>query len=747
MLKNKLKYLLALQCATSIYASPENKLSYINSKLEQLEKNSEETLIGIQTNLSVKDETNRQRLERAKSYFVRREFKSVASELIDFLNNQQRASFEQTLTAHYLLGESFQHLGEHARARTHYQRYIETYISFAKPKRSFLTSVVQNLLLLEKTELGSNKRSRELISSLRSLDLKPQEKAKVLFYSALTSEKFGFLSSSRELFTKAESLSDFKPQKSEILYYSAILDYQNQAKDLAKLKLKTIVENDLDPGDPYRNLAYLNLGRLYALKKNYPAAIRHLNNVDEQSIAFEQALRALIAVKDEIGRQDEAAALSEKYLLAFPHADARGNIKHYYPLLLLKANLFKKAKDQIESNLAELAGFKEWLTRINITDSKLTPELVERIVNKGKFLNQTPQVLKDALDLFAKLQDKGARLGDIRSELKSLTFHLGSIDSRSLEPLVDARAQQIVLKASQNFALGEELLNIEFELMKRYLSAEDQLRITRSKDRRALLNKKLNQESLRVDNWREWLKAQKLQFRLSKALENIRANQARLSSESYNDQRGYSEEISNKLNLSAEQITASADKTFEMIRGIQLQQLTNQGQSAFSLRYIISLTRIVSEEASFYKDKRLRFNNANDSYLDHELTKAWRHWEHVGKKLYLQAKQNHRNLVAKVASHTQAISTSNKSYKHLKDKILKVRADILSKIEENIYPIKSHYLSLIDTRKSELMKWQADLKLKSFHVNHSKREHKLSKLRQDIISSEEDLKDINLETR
>ena len=741
------KGIVGLLCFAQIATgNPEASIKVVMGHLKELESRLDSIKVSNKHTHETIKNTASDYLQEAKTLFIQNEFTAVVVTLKHYLRIVQSNSSQDHLFSQYLLGESYQNLGQTDLAIRHYLRYLAAFLNSPSKEGSKLIPVIQNLLLMmDKYSRSDRVRVAEMMSSLASLQLPEDEKSRVLFYLALSAENVKGKYFANRLFQESSQISIDPRLKAENFFYSAMIAFRENDMETAAKRFQAVVNLGRSRDTPFRHYSQLNLGRISAIKGHYSNALSYWRLVSSESRAYEESLYESIVVHQKLNQPIEAIQLSKEYLNKFPDHKNSNNVRHMQGLLYLKAGMVDDSNSSIETQLAKLKTYEEWLKRNYFGAEQLSLADVQRIITRGEFITNPPRALKKSAELFERINSLTLKLNDIRSEIRSTIFLLGSITDEDMNPSWVYRSNQIKKLFIKNVDIANILLDGEYNFYKARFTPELNQQLIRSRERREKLNKKLDSYGNKPKDWQNWIIIQNMINKLDNRLASLHEIDATLASMMLIDPRSENLDIMINMQQRSRSSQRAIIRSFEILRAKTLQDITNHSEHLAVKSLILEQSQVLYEEALTLEKVRDHYQKPHEHHMALDLNQAWAKWEFITKSLYNEILRLDETINQELSTMLADLDQKTKTYQSLLMKISKLRERIQTVLGSNSYNLLALYIDGIQRKRSQLMKWRADNQLAAYNIKTIEKQSKIDRTKVKGVNIEEDLTDLEYE--
>ena len=686
-------------------------------------------------------------LAKAKRNFTQKEYSAVVRNLNFYLNNSQKPEANDYLISQYLLGSSYQYLGQTRKSIRAYRRYLASYLTSNSKTDLNFVSAIQNILLLS-TEMNSldKKQIRELISSLASIEMPKRESSRVAFYLAMTANHKNETYFAERLFKKSKDLSSDPVLQAENLYFSAIIPFQAKDYATSEIRFKEVLSTD-SKNNKYHAYANLNIARIEAIRGNMESALSYYNRVSDELNAQEHALYESIFIHYKMRNYSQALLLSKKYVLEYKNKDRIEQSKQIIAYLETRTGNIKDARTSIEERTKAIRDFEAWLVenysekeRVNLFD-------LISIQDMGRVVSPPSRSFGRAEKLFSRMNSTLERLSNIRSEIRSTIYYIGQLRPEAYNPHWKSRSAQIENNAQAIFDQGDQLLSIEFEAYKDQMNEDLKVKLLRSQKRRAQLKKKHDNFRYNQGRWQSWVTLTKLSIKLGNLHEKLQKSLAYTRSMEFSQRKTRHIDLLADMLGRGQNLLKSINRAVEIVKSRAVRDMANQSHNAKAYKYIIDYSQITYEEAMLYSAIRDQYRGPSERHMSQDLSLAWQKWEFLVKKTF----SSNRKLAKEVRDHLtlalRNLDNSITSYDRQTNEILRHKNDLELSLGKNLARLLGHYNYAIKEKKSELVKWQADNQWSRYNIKTQIRQKEEKVFMRQEAKMEEDLYDLEYEVK
>ncbi|MBF0440441.1 MAG: tetratricopeptide repeat protein [Oligoflexales bacterium] len=715
--------------------TPEQEIQSAFSKLKNLKNSIDSSLELYKTRgLTVQKENADHIFENAKREYSSRESEATIYYLSQYLDMSQVPEHSKYFDAQYMLGKSYQELGQNKYAFRAYMRYISAYITDPDLNRTEIIDVLKHLLILSegRTKDETIKLSN-LLSGLTNIEFAPHLKHEILFYIAKSSMNIGeYPIADRWLSTIVEN--NVPPRlKSKSYFYKGFIAIDKKNYKLAEEFLLKSYDIKDESAKDFMELSAITLARLNVQAKKPNTALKYYEEFKEDSIQYRDSLYERIYVYLDMGKTGQAKESAKEYLNKFPDSPDTYQIRTIIGYLTLRDGKLDEATRYIKEADSELEKTAHWLEENYAGRSSLS---YDDIVNIKKVLNT--QIASDPLvakaeNEFKSLFDARSRLFDIRSQIRNTIYTIGRGNTAELGPGWENRSSQLRELALNVLDVGHRLISAEKELFKDKISESDKEELSFSENRRIRsLSGAIRAKRERGD-WKTWTALAEMNILMGEKHYKLKKVQAELGTATYlaesskSGDRGIQIAKIADLKKRSEKIEKGLNRAIEIIRSRQVKNLVAIGSYRILQDEIKTYASALYDEYLILDKYKDQYTGVVSKYLAEDIDNAWTKWKYVTKSLYDQAVTLDREVDSKVTLDLKKLD----AYIIKHDGLIASSNGINSRLEtflgKELNPLLVSYKEQIDKRRSMHKKWLADIIWIEYENETNKTEKELKK--------------------
>lgn len=626
------------------HLSPEELLAYLQGRLLLLkEKIKGFDQIRHRDGLGSQTEMAQLSLENAKEDFARISYRSTIRNLNNFLNWTQSPKIKDYLKAQFMLGKSYNKLGNPHKAIRAFSRYLATLATNQEHFTREAIEVIADLLkLVEKHKHRHGLELGQLMAVLTSLSVPEQQKSWILFYAGKSARIVGNSKVALYWLERAIKKTKSTRLKARARYNRGLVHlHQKQYNQAIKDFEYALAESD-DGAFDYKEWARISLARVYVHLKKPNTALSHYEEVSEQSQPYSEALFEKIYIHLALDKPKEAIIAATEYLIRFSHKNNAYQIRTIKAYLDLSAEDLKNAKSTIDIGNDRLKAISQWL-RDNYSDRTTLTHLdikgIMRVTQPE--ISQPPQV-EYGRKLFRRLEALSRRISYLRNDLRNTIFTLGRINSNQLKPDWQRRMTQLKILLTLLLETGDALAQAEHGLYQSRLTEKDKyilksahLRRQRGLSAPASFNRGRGP-------WKDWGKLGEYTLRAAKRFRQIKSLQATLANltllTSTVDVRRPDARKSEIIELQ----TQTNIMESELLRAIEIIR-SRQALTSIAMSGILPLKMLLKDQAqnlftemSILSEYRNQFLTPQQEHISSDLRENWDLWQYLLESIFEQ---------------------------------------------------------------------------------------------------------------
>ncbi|WP_132324420.1 tetratricopeptide repeat protein [Pseudobacteriovorax antillogorgiicola] len=687
-------------------------------------------------------------LEKAKQSYTQKEYIAVIRNLNFYLNTMQQPPDHDYLTAQYLLGSSYQTLGQVRKAMRAYQRFLAAFVTAEEKRNPALIPVLQNLLLMTgRLSTQEQQRIRNLISSISSLELPTLEMSRIYFYLALTAKQERDSFFAERLFKKSLKTSQDSRLSAENLYFSAMIPFQAGDYETSQARFQKIIAMSAPEAFQYRNYSYLNLGRIEAIRDHFQTALSYYNRVDPKSLAKGDAIYESVFVHFKAGQYEESLVSAISYVQNYKNRAQIERIKHLMGYLEIKIGQTNEADQSLAKRYQAIQKFERWL-RTDVSEKPAIgrADIIE-IQDRGQIVSPPPPVFTKAENLFSRINLLQSQLSDIRSEIRSSIFALGQMTPRDFNPSWYQQSHQTIVLAERVFSLSDRLLALEKDAYSQHISPKLKIQLDRSLDRRRTLKKSYQDFLYHRGRWQSWVTLADFSSQLRNIHNQLFQRLAKIRAFEHLNRDQQHHDITEEMLSRGERLTQSIQRALEIVRSRSIRDIANQSHHMGVYKFILDYSQITYEESLLMQVIRDQYHTPAEQHLSQDALYAWQKWEFLVKQLFNQNRSLDQKIRIFLTLKLSKLDESIEVYETNQRALNNLRQTLEEALGKDIGNLLAHYRTAIEEKRSEIMKWKADNQWASYTNITAKRRRSETEQSKIEAKMEEDLKDLEYEVK
>jgi hypothetical protein len=679
-----------------------------------------------------------------------REYIAVIRNLNYVLNHAPQLPQERYMRAQYMLGSSYEELKQISRAGKAWFRYLSSYTTQKGDDTLRLLEVIRRILLIQE-QLAETQRTQlqRLLADITALQMAPEIRAEIHLLAAISAihnRNYRLADSWLEKVRATKASDRLWAESSFYMGLSAM--QQGKEQDAEKIWIDVAGISD-DSLIMIRDLAALNLGRLYAARKMPKNAIQWYSKVKFPGLTTRLAAYEVTLLLAQNQQYAEASQFAQSYISKYPNAQEAQELKEKLPLLLYQAGHLDLAETKMRDRDRALTELKEWLEattrgRLSITGSDLkdVDDHIEAYAIQSPTIDRSRQ-------LFQKLDYQAQILQEHRNELRSMMLTLGRVLDPDLRPRVLNHNRQLNLLIDEWALLGERLVAGERDLYQNQLSASEAVSLDRSQARRQKL-KDISKE-WRRKNTTTWQDLSSTSLRLGELARRLENHQAALApillkGESTNHAKlleyaAAAKDLRNQIGS----LQARAHVLVEKHRRTTLaQQLNDSPYQLTRKRLLLSAQEFLDAEAIFSR-RRDQFNHPMKKHAQEDYQQTWNGFRAVAGQVLNYIHQQEKLEKDWLDAQLKTFDRLNQKLSELRGRELELERR-LGALTGQAWPSVMDHLSFhINEQQARAKKWMADLQWQRSMNQAQKRAEQNREQERKEADLQESLKDLELE--
>lgn len=679
-----------------------------------------------------------------------REYIAVIRNLNYVLNQAHALPQERYLKAQYMLGTAYEELKQITRSGKAWLRYLSSYTTQQGDDSARLLEVIRHLLLIQE-QLADDQRSQlqRLLADITALQMGAEIKAEIYLLAGISAIHSGQNQLASSWLEKVGNTKGSERLWAEAEFYRG-LNAMQQGKDQDAEKIWLDVART---GDNtlmmIRDLAALNLGRLYASRKMPRNAIQWYARVKAPGASSRMAAYEVTLLLAQNGQYTEAGQFAQSYISNYPDTREAWLLKEKLPLFLYQAGHLDLAETQMRDRDKALVELKEWLevtTRgrlaMNASDLKDVDEHVQAYAISSPLIDRSRS-------LFQKLEVEARILQEHRNELRSIMLTLGRVLDPDLRPRIINNNKQLNILIDQWAVLGERLIAGERDLYKDQLSSAEHLSLERSQARRVKLQD-ISKEWRRkpTSAWQD-LSQTSLRFgELARRLGQFQAALAPIMLRGQTSTHSKLQEygiVAKDINNQLGSIQARMHLILEQHRRNMLaQQLQDSPYQLTRKRLLLNAQEFLDGEAIFSR-RRDGFNHPMKKHAQEDYQQTWNGFRILAGQVLNYLHQQEGLEKSWLESQLRTFDRLNQKLSELRGRELELERR-LGTLSGQAWPSVMDHLSYhINEQQARAKKWLADLQWQRSMNQSQKRAEQTKEQERKEMDLQESLKDLELE--
>jgi hypothetical protein len=679
-----------------------------------------------------------------------REYIAVIRNLNYVLNHAPQLPQERYMRAQYMLGSAYEELKQTSRAGKAWLRYLSSYTTQKGDDTLRLLEVIRRVLLTQERLVESQKTQlQRLLADITALQMAPEVRAEIHLLAAISAihnRNFRLADSWLEKVRATKASDRLWVEASFYAGLSAM--QQGKEQDAEKIWLEVAGTTDESLG-MVRDLAALNLGRLYAARKMPKNAIQWYAKVRFPGLTTRLAAFEVSLLLAQNQQWSEASQFAQSYISKYPDTQEAHELKEKLPLFLYQAGHLDLAESQMRDRDRALTELKDWLestTRGRLAMSGPDLQDVDEHIEVHAIRSPT---IDRSRELFQKLDHQAQILQEHRNELRSMMLTLGRVLDPDLRPRVVHHNRQLNLLIDEWAQLGERLIAGERELYGNQLAASEGVSLDRSQARRLKL-KDISQE-WRRKHTTTWQDMSSTSLRLGELARRLERHQAALApillkGESSNHAKllEYAQLAKDLRNQTASH-QGRAHVLLEKHRRTMLaQQLKDSPYQLTRKRLLLNAQEFLDAEAIFSR-RRDQFNHPMKKHAQEDYQQTWNGFRAVAGQALNYIHQQEKLEKDWLDAQLKTFDRLNQKLSELRGRELELERR-LGTLTGQAWPSVMDHLSFhINEQQSRAKKWMADLQWQRSMNQAQKRAEQNREQERKEADLQESLKDLELE--
>ncbi len=684
--------------------------SDLRQDLLRLERKIETASVSDNTNTAgVINARNQQLFARAEASFRDQKYMDVVRSLNGLLNSAP--SFERYLDAQYYLGRSYEELNYPARSIKAYLRYMSSFASRNGTNHSRLIEVVQRLLLQKQSMLIEETDTLDrLLASLISLTNIPSQKREhIKLLAAKSAYHSKKLSIAEEWLIDTQKKSTDITFKADAQFYLGLIKLRMGAYDKSEEYFLSLAESEIKEHEFIKQLARLNLARLYAARNLPKLAYTWYQKVEgpseSQRLALYESTGLLMQSRD----YERAKNQAEIYLKSYPSSREAALIRERLAFLQLNSGSFEAAETNLGKRGTDLEDLnatikQDYEGRLLIKDSE-----VEILRKKAALMNIESIVLERVSALNKRLSKAKTTVQQNQQEIRSLSYSLGRMTDSALRPELLAKDKQYTNYINELSTLGEKL--IEHELSFYNWSAAEQYSFVKAKERR---KKILLDQTPRPEAWQTSFKLAELESRMAKLNRKLDKERAELSAGIFQAEQGNSlaidkaSQAKDSLNQ-LRNLNRRMQNLVEDQRALWVANYKNSSPLIKTRKHFLLLTQEFLDSNSMLEEKRDEYPDPATKHVQEDFGSNWQIWPKIAGKILVLIRDTEIKEQAWLDSQQVALKSIREISLNLAMREEKIRHGLAKTTAKAFPAVAAHIRYAINEQAARGKKWMADV--------------------------------------
>ncbi len=679
-----------------------------------------------------------------------REYIAVIRNLNYVLNGAPQLPQERYLRAQYMLGSAYEELKQISRAGKAWLRYLSSYTTQKGDDTLRLLEVIRRVLLIqEQLAEGQRNQLQRLLADITALQMAPEIRAEIHLLAAISAihnRNFRLADSWLEK-VRATKASDRLWAESS--FYTGLSAMQ-QGKEQEAEKIWLDVAGTSDESlIMIRDLAALNLGRLYAARKMPKNGIQWYTKVKFPGLTTRLAAFEVTLLLAQNKQFAEASQFAQSYISNYPNTKEAYELKEKLPLFLYQAGHLDLAETHMRDRDRSLTELKDWLEvttrgRLSMTG----PDLQDVDEHVEVFAISSPTIDRSR-QLFQKLDYQAQILQEHRNELRSMMLTLGRVLDPDLRPRVVNHNRQLNLLIDEWAQVGERLVAGERELYQGQLTAAEGVSLDRSQARRIKL-KDISQEWRRkpTTTWQDLSSTSLRLGELARRLEQYQAALAPIFLKGENTNHAKLQEYALLAKDLRNQLASLQARTHGLVekhrRTMLAQQLKDSPYQLTRKRLLLNAQEFLDIEAIFAR-RRDQFNHPMKKHAQEDYQQTWNGFRAVAGQVLNSIHQQEKIEKDWLDMQLKTFDRLNQKLSELRGRELELERRLGSLTAQAWPSVMDHLSFHINEQQSRAKKWMADLQWQRSMNQAQKRAEQSKEQERKETDLQESLKDLELE--
>ncbi|WP_218109789.1 tetratricopeptide repeat protein [Oligoflexus tunisiensis] len=686
----------------------------------------------------------------AEQNLKEREYIAVIRNLNYVLNQAPQLPQERYMRAHYMLGTAYEELKQISRAGKAWLRYLSSFTTQQGDENLRLLEVIRRVLLIqEQLSEGQRSQLQRLLADITALQMAPEIRAEIHLLAAMSAIHNRNYRLADSWLEKVRSTKASERLWAEASFYAGLSAMkQGKEQDAEKIWLEVAGVSD-ESLIMIRDLAALNLGRLYAARKMPKHALQWYAKVKFPGLTTRLAAYEVTLLLAQNKQFAEAGQFAQSYISNYPNTAEAHELKESLPLFLYQAGHLDLAESRMRDRDKALTELKDWLevtTRgklaVNSSDLQDVDEHIE------VFAIRSPTIDRSR-GLFQKLEHQARILQEHRNELRSMMLTLGRVLDPDLRPRVVHHNKQLNLLIDEWAQLGERLVAGERDLYNEQLSSAEKVSLDRSQARRVKLQD-INKE------WRRkhtgtWQELSRTSLRLGELARRLESHQAALSPimlKEHSTNHAKLQEYAQFARDLSRQIASLQARAHVLVenhrRNMLAQQLKDSPYQLTRKRLLLNAQEFLDAEAIFSRRRDL-FNHPMKKHAQEDYQQTWNGFRTIAGQVLHYIQQQEKREKDWLDAQLKTFDQLNQKLAELRGRELELERR-LGNLTAQAWPSVMDHLSFhINEQQARAKKWMADLQWQRSMNQAQKRAASSKEQERKETDLQESLKDLELE--
>lgn len=682
---------------------------------------------------------------RAETSFRDKKYMDVVRTLNQVLNASP--NFDHYLDAQFYLGRSYEELQYPARSIKAYLRYLGSFASKSGWNHPRYIEVIQRLLLQKKDMLQSEGETLDrLLASLISLNNIPAAKRdRVKLLAAKSAYQNSKYTIADEWLSDVIKKDSDPTTVADAKFYSALIKLRSGQLDKSEDLFLDLAESKVREHDLIKQLARLNLARLYAARNLPKLSYTWYQKVEgpseSQRLALYESTGLLMQSKDFA----RAKASAELYLKSYPKSREAALIKERLAFLQLNSGSFEEAENNLGRRDTELTDLSDIIKREYEGRFILKEDQIDTLRQRTAAMNIESVVLERVAALNHRLSKAKSMIEQHRQEIRSLSYTLGRISDAALRPELLAKDEQYWNYVEELSALGENL--IDHELRFYNWTAAEQYSFVKAKERRKRI---LEDQTPRPQLWQNTYRLGEIENKAAKLNRRLQTERAKLSAAIFAAEAGTAEQIDrasqardrlNELhNLSRSLQTAMEDQ-----RALTVANAKNSSPLIKTKKHFLLLVQEFLESNTALSLKRDQYPDPATKHVQEEFASHWDLWPRIAGKIITLINKTDQKEQAWLDGQQVSLRSAREIGENLALREANLRHG-LAKASGKAFPaVAAHIRYAINEQAARGKKWMADVDWQRYLRETAEKANRQAKQDLDEATLKEKIRDTEIE--